>query len=339
MPSLGELPKGQNTACLTWLHDKNIWGNMKINSVKELPIWLNLENYKILNGMSLGQLSEQIRLRRQFILFSDKEVRDVLKLPQLENLKIFWEFELGNEDIFQLCLDIGNQFEGDFAFDNLSTRMTIGLIANDFVKIREGHPIIMGMRSNLLEIVKKIKPSYTTEPNSSIVEKSIRAFSIEDLKEFASALTNFYSGNLNEENENKEDGQSYKLGVATEKHSENFNSLPLEKTLFTIADIENNTDEELIRDFRSILHQFRKRNNVLVKDGITLSKQSHKEKILRYKVIPYLDIKIWQLYEGALIPDRVIAAFLYEGEKGEVELRQTVKKFINNVFEKDYRAL
>ncbi|MGK0270711.1 MAG: hypothetical protein ACI88H_001359 [Cocleimonas sp.] len=104
--------------------------------------------------------------------------------------------------------------------------------------------------------------------------------------------------------------------------------------------LADNSDKVILADIKKLLPEWREALKVDEPNKNIYSKSSHYQKIVDYKIIPLLDLKIWSLLVRQKIPHRVLTVSLYpNGEKGETELKQTVLPFVDKVTSDNYRVL
>ncbi len=97
------------------------------------------------------------------------------------------------------------------------------------------------------------------------------------------------------------------------------------------------SDVDIESDFRSYLKQVRKHSGF----------QTHKthitpavyKKLNDYKVLPYLDLKIWELQSGQSITNVALMNALYRNHNDELFLHKTIIPFVKNINATFIRAL
>lgn len=92
-------------------------------------------------------------------------------------------------------------------------------------------------------------------------------------------------------------------------------------------------DSLLIEQFRLTLQSLREPKNP---GGICFRVGARKpdlSRLVEYRVLPYLDLKIWENESGAHIPNRVVADAIFPDSerRGEEDVRKTISKFADEV--------
>ncbi len=94
-------------------------------------------------------------------------------------------------------------------------------------------------------------------------------------------------------------------------------------------------DKILIQHFTDYLRQVRKKYPN-IKPASTYKAPEYK-KWLEYGLLPYLDLKLWEIENSVSIPYRVFADAIFpDGNMGEEMIRKTTKKMADQVMSKDY---
>jgi hypothetical protein len=94
-------------------------------------------------------------------------------------------------------------------------------------------------------------------------------------------------------------------------------------------------DKILIQQFTDYLRQVRRRYPD-IKPANPYKTPEYK-KWLEYGLLPYLDLKLWEIENNVSIPHRVLADAIFpEGNKGEEMIRKTTKKIADQVMKDDY---
>lgn len=98
-----------------------------------------------------------------------------------------------------------------------------------------------------------------------------------------------------------------------------------------VLDLANFTNKELLAGVKELLSVLRKQLSI-AEPSKSRVWVSDRDKILEYKVLQTLDLRLWQKYEGIRIKKSVIIVALYpNGERGEVEFDATVNPFIKKL--------
>lgn len=98
-----------------------------------------------------------------------------------------------------------------------------------------------------------------------------------------------------------------------------------------VFDLESFTDKEILAGVKDLLSVMRKQLSI-AEPSKSRVWVSDRDKILDYKVLQTLDLRLWQKYEGIRIKKSVLIVALYpNGERGEVEFDATVNPFIKKL--------
>lgn len=102
-------------------------------------------------------------------------------------------------------------------------------------------------------------------------------------------------------------------------------------SVFVQINLDSKRDDEIISDFSRLLPKWREEMQVTEPDRVKI-KPSFYKKIVAYRVVPYLDLRLWEKNNGFSIPYSVMAAALFpDGERGDTDLRQTVRSYIQEL--------
>ena len=108
--------------------------------------------------------------------------------------------------------------------------------------------------------------------------------------------------------------------------------------LYIELNIEEYCDEDIIKDVQQLLPFWRKQLSVDEPDVINQRKDDV-QKIVNYQLIPLLDLLLWSAANRRKIPNSVMTVALFpNGEKGEVEFRQTVLPMLHKLLDYRYRG-
>lgn len=98
-----------------------------------------------------------------------------------------------------------------------------------------------------------------------------------------------------------------------------------------VLDLASFTNREIIAGMELLLLEMRKQLSTAEPDKNRVW-VSDRKKILAYRVLQTLDLRLWQKYEGVRIKKSVLMVALYpNGERGEVEFDATVNPFIKKI--------
>lgn len=134
----------------------------------------------------------------------------------------------------------------------------------------------------------------------------------------------------------------FKYDVPDNTHRDvNFVCKPFENILGGDALVSINlkyyNDIELLTLLKELIPQWRQQLDLKEPPNF-IGKPSAVKRLLKYRVIPYLDLKIWGKFKNVTIPHKISVLALYpEGERGEIEFVQTVLPFVNKILEDGFR--
>jgi hypothetical protein len=109
----------------------------------------------------------------------------------------------------------------------------------------------------------------------------------------------------------------------------------LEKVTVEI-DLKNHTDREITTQLINLLKPWRDQLGIPEPDGIKIKRSDHYLNLLKYQIIPLIDLKRWEKITGNSIEDEVISILLYTNDS-DVDFSRTVMGFYNNIIENNYR--
>lgn len=107
--------------------------------------------------------------------------------------------------------------------------------------------------------------------------------------------------------------------------------------LFVSLDL-NARDSEIIESLKLFISEARERYKIQ-EQLKTETIETIKRKIIEYRVFPYLDLLLWQMFEDRKLKLSVVAAALYpDGKKGEYEIRTQTKKYAEHAMAYHFMA-
>ncbi len=103
------------------------------------------------------------------------------------------------------------------------------------------------------------------------------------------------------------------------------------ESLFLSIDVST-PDDILLSEFKRLIPIWRKELNVEKRPSVNSSWAVIKKKILKYKVIPYIDLTIWANANNIIIPHGIMSIALFPyGGRDLFALTQTTKPFVENL--------
>lgn len=95
------------------------------------------------------------------------------------------------------------------------------------------------------------------------------------------------------------------------------------------------SDKDITLELETILEEHRSKLEVQVSDNIF--RQSVVRKIVDYRIIPILDLFIWEKLENTKISNSVLSAAVFPlGDKGEYEIRMTIRPLAFRVISNEF---
>lgn len=101
-------------------------------------------------------------------------------------------------------------------------------------------------------------------------------------------------------------------------------------------DLKNHTDREITTQLISLLKSWRGQLSIPEPSGIKIKRSDHYLNLLKYQIIPLIDLKRWEKITGINIEDRVIINLLYPNNF-ELDFSRTVMDFYNHIINGNYR--
>lgn len=276
--------------------------NKKIKHVSELPKWFNIKNYQYPKKLTLACWAEQLHGRMHFRNVVLDDAYSSNRDKESPEFLIFKNFLL--EVIKSICIDPFNTHKNEKLSELFKITMP------PFKDFDPSH--YLGVRnlfsSDFLTIADMFNP--------------------EQLK-YLNKLSNMTS-------------EEKIISITLDEHPEWFNT-PIHK--ITQNDIQMDDpvlidltlpDTLLIKHFKTYLKIRRMEKKIETIPPKRFS-QNDIENWKKSGVLPYLDLKIWELIENISIPNRIIAdAIFLNGEGGEETIRKTTAVIADLFKKEDY---
>jgi hypothetical protein len=305
----------------------------KIKSAKELPKWFSLDSYTFLESIDLKYILNQIKARQFWINAMDDLLPTLREIEKKSNEGISFE---------NLISEIKMQFEPDAS--NLTPKINFKLTINqinytlcrNWASIVSGNPDIKSL-TQVEADTDLFLSFYNRHDFYSLFGTSefgaIRGLTIGEINACHKLATGLFIDERKiweSEGNNSSMNEIIDFNKARENPSE----------IYCSVNIKNFTDKELHEAFAKSITEWRANSGIYAREDILLSKPSHRQKILDYKLIPYLDLKNCEYILGLKIPHSVMASMLFPyGEKGELEFRQSILPFYKKIIDTDYRNM
>lgn len=272
--------------------------------IKELPEWFDLRNYTDLLEIKNGDRWKEIEYRI--------DILNGLKENKIEIIECFYKHYLS--EIF------------------------VGHPALDKVKSSDSSTSLKPAFQKLRQVTKKTEPYRFEVQNNYVIPLSLMdalclSESIQDINIHEPA-SKYYE----QDGSNRALESMYKHASKTIKFRNDST-----KRVAVDIDIENATDEELTHELLKLVKCARAELGVkprAFKVGRKGDKKSDSHKINDYKIIPLLDLLIWERINNKLINREVIARELFADSKAIVtskNLHDTIFPFIDTISSKDYK--
>jgi hypothetical protein len=299
---------------------------LQISTTKDLPNWFNLENYKCFENTEMRELYHQVTARRDMLYCVDL-LKNFSQLEDSESCNHFFEVINKMDDE-----DLNKKFNLDHKYDKpLALRilkswswMIKGVtIWPDSPMHRHIFPYEEISSNN--QDNKQEKGMYELLDGGHI----IRPTSLANIKSHLAVAEETFKNTT---------GKSFDQDFAVDDENIDFNKLISSTGVVCFElDLYSFKNKDLIEDFKRVLKKWRKELAIEVDSNLTFVTPSHRDTIVNYNIIPYIDLLIWAAAHDCKIPHRVFCAALFPfGEKGELEFRQTIKVFADSIINKEY---
>lgn len=275
-----------------------------IRSKSDLPKWYMLDNYDELKSLSEPELLNQLKLRLEIISKLQDSIKDNAPDWVINNLyeDIVWQQITKGNPVVKSDAESGIN-DGSSSFEWLSK---FGLSADDLNALSiESSPAIKGFPASLavsigrhIDRLDLIKPLENDNPLAGILELYPMGYSDSDIN-------------------------MLKKGIPPLSNNDDIH------VGINITDFSN---EEILYQLEKLLPLWRKTLKKPNPKGKGLSKSIICKKIIKYQVVAFVDLFIWQHFEQRKIPHKVFVVALFpNGEKGEYEFKQTILPFVMKV--------
>jgi len=282
---------------------------LKVNSINDLPKWFKLKNYNCISDLSIEEIKDQISLR--ISLYEGYWVRESHIDRDLSSAEVYDDYS-DNEN--WRLITSGNallKLHRDFESERLSREENI---ANGFQDPPD--EINCGISSS-----KSFMPYSSSGAYMHVKGLLNEGLIIED-EEYVRMKNELLVSSVSKVS------QVFDVGCGSGYGS-----------VVTSIELVESTDKEILHELKSLLPKWRKQLGFEEPD-VVYSKQSDYKKVAPYKIIPLLDLWIWERLVKIKIPLRVIVSAIYPiGEKGETELKQTVIPLAKKLLSENYRDL
>lgn len=283
-----------------------------IRHVKDLPTWYDLKKYHGLSEISISSWYDLLTQRKTHLFYlgsghfeiynrNESTVFDVLlqsRKDPLHHLKNDLEiFEFGGGKLEALKHDSSNFNEMSFGISPMTLRQ-LYMIENWFDD----------------DVKKRVRDWVDKLNRGAITFKKNFEFDAET-KWIKSFFHEPISDSLGKHSKLSDDMSEMSSGYVYIDYS-----LP---------------NKILVKQFEQFITEHR------IKYPETVNHENHKypniNKWIEYGILPYFDLKIWEIQTGNSIPNRVFADAIFPGgEKGEEMVRKTTKKIADSIMSDGY---
>jgi hypothetical protein len=279
----------------------------KVDSVRDLPKWFKVDNYDCFNDLSNEHLIEQLDARLYvFDKLEAIESIDELTLQLSPVSKIYSEIQQSNPIIKNV------------AMVSKSSNAVLNMLSANSNSIKGITNAEIGVSEKLIEENKDLW-------NSEMLKKADWYKNLIEFDNTQEPKSSFYKNVI-----------TYMFDFSLFKRE----IKPDSKDIFIKINLAEHTDKEIRSDLSKLLPVWRKQLKIEEPKGDVFSKPSDIKRILEYRVLALLDLRIWSKNEKRSIPHRVYTAALFpNGEKGETEFKQTVLPFFGKISMKTYKNL
>ncbi len=279
----------------------------KISSIKDLPKWFNLDNYKCISSLTTDEIKIQIQIRRDMI-----NGFEFINHTFNDNDNEILTFQYGGDDLNWKQIQQGDVILKKHKY---SEKYKLS-------ETKSKEDSIERYKNEVLNLKSSASISGVT---SLMAYFHVKSLLVNKLIDEEKEHTNFKTELL------EADIDIVKMKYKLQEHLSDVNIQ---------IDLENNTDKEIVADLKKLLPMWREQLSIEEPEGILFSKQIDYEKVRPYKILPLLDLMIWELMTNQKIPLRVMTVALFpNAEKGETELKQTVIPLTKKLLSEDYRDL
>jgi hypothetical protein len=296
-----------------------------MKTIHDLPSWFKLDNYDCLKEADMKTLYTQVRAR-QDLLSSIDIVSKFLHITDVKSADQFIETLRQADD---------KEFLQSLSINNYSMVSRVAPILTGWLWIVKG---IASFPSSMIDIaadlinMRHMQDSDREETTPFPMLQGINIFtgtSVEDIKYYMSVANKNYLESV---------GKPISSLDTLSAEDTDFNRLIADTGIVIFkANLGQFQDKDIIDSFKSCLKKWRQDLDIKVDDKFNFVKPSHRSKIIEYNIIAYLDLLIWATASNIDIPYRVYTAALFpNGEKGEIEFRQTIKVFADKIINSEY---
>lgn len=278
----------------------------KVKSTKDLPKWFKLANYDYLLSLSDDDIAHELICHESLFCNSKQQ-------PSIKQCIYSCVFN-GEPNILaweKACDEYGQQPE----------------IIKQYERDQEKRKM---QRNEEYKILDKLRPSLTLPMVDGVTYVSL----FDTLKD--STFLQQQGFITYDGSERFHDQALFQSFVPISTYKLRYNEPNYHYTISCNLHIEEHTDHEILEAIKTLLPIWRKKTGYPEPQKI-LQKPSDMKRVVKYKLIPLLDLKSWANIEKVKIENRVLVTALFpDGEYGENNLTQTIMPFLKKVTNPKY---
>jgi len=283
---------------------------------KEIKSWLSLKNYSVFQSLTIEEILREIEFRAIFLVDYRSQDEEANESWFLQKSRLLEEIMKG----VTLSSDI-NELTFSESLEKLAIRDKNSTEQIEFSV--NGMPVISNHHG--------LKPNHGELSG----DESITPFSMGDLASyyrFYLRHKHIVHGHRVSEINN---GRIFSCVSAVEDGSAEF-----EDEVVIKVNLASFTDDELLAEFKELLKEWRLEMDI---DEPQASKTrvgiSTIQKILSYKVFPFMDLMLWEIINGRRISNELASRVLYPDDEDEVisgqQVKDTIRPFVEKIINED----
>lgn len=277
----------------------------KVKFLKKLPIWFKIENYAVLKDLDNWSLLNQFRIREFFLKTYNNSDTFLNQITQNTNKKIWHDIKSGKIISEQISMSHGRHYLDD---------------KEEMSKIRD-----RAKDNGTVPVVDLLRPFEL----SKSTDNSVAPLELYDLH-----IIDLYRPSLLDKIPFESDEKERLCRSASfDKLINNNYSINLN------IDLKRNGDKYILEQIKKLLPKWRKELRINEPKSSMSLTDVHLKKILKFQIIPYYDLLVFQQIENVKIPHRVVVEAIFPDQKDpytEIEFRQTILKFVNKISDDNF---
>ena len=278
-----------------------------ISSRKQIPSWFSLGNYKAFDSYSMKELAMEISHRQSIIsafeLYKIKRLAPELYVNHFEN-RAYKSITNGQPETLKVD-DTGSS-----------------IILTE--ELKSGIDIEHVLKSRLSREQQSVWLTSTSELDSYHRRTKKYFESFEELDNEQEAITEI-------------EFVKHFVGNALLPHDTDDTTRKGTPVTINLEDYSNN---EILEALEKNLKLWRKELNISEPPKRVKPRSDEKKKIIDYRILPLIDLELWEAVEEAQIKKSVLMVTLFpDGENGEKEYYNKIKKLKDKLLADDYCLL